>query len=363
MQLLDDALTSLDEKPPQQGMQSALAAELESRSGEIMDLLRTMKAREAESVNRVLRISQELPFVFAGVMLLIIFWITNLLVRTITDSLKRLEQSTRRIATGDFSLLPPARRYRDELSDLSLAVNRMLLELRAREVQVARADKLASVGKFTAGIAHELSQVFGEIASSGGTFLEGCHPRPECPPKALLDGILSETERGRGTVEGLLDFTSDDALELGPVELGAAVESAWSFARHHMRAADIQFHDEIPAPMPPVRAVAGQLRQVFFNLFHNAVQAMPDGGALTVRAGFLGEGQVQVTVADEGVGIAPEILPHVWEPFFSTREGETGTGLGLSLAHSLVKSFGGDIRVESVVGKGTTVHVTLALAE
>ena len=363
VQLLDDALALLGNPASDHEKEAALAAELDRQSGEIMDLLRAMKAREAEGLNRVLRISQELPFVFAGLMLLVIFWITRLLVDTITASLTRLEESTRRIATGDFSLLEPARRYRDELSDLSVAVNRMLLELRARDAQVIRADRLASVGALTAGIARELDTIFGSIKDGTRRFLDECHPDKTCPPYALLERISAETDRGRETVRGLLEFTSDGALDLGPVDLAAAVDSAQALARHEMSPAGVTFHSEIPTSTLAVRANFGQLRQVFLSLFHNALEAMPEGGALTVRAGFLGQGRVEVTVADEGVGIPPEDLPHVFEPFFTTREGGSGTGLGLSLAHGIVRQFGGEIRVESMPGQGTTVHLTLLLAE
>jgi two-component system NtrC family sensor kinase len=363
VQLLDDTPALLDTPSPDRSGETALAAELDGRSGEIMDLLRTMKAREAEGVNRVLRISQELPFVFAGVMLLIIFWIANLLVNTITASLTRLEESTRRIATGDFSLLQPARRYRDELSDLSVAVNRMLLELRARDAQVIKADRLASVGAFTAGIAHELEKTFGSIWTSVRMFMDGCRPTQDCPSYALLEGIFAETERGRETVQGLLEFTSDEVLGLGPVDLAAVVESARTLAQHQMSSAGVTFSNELPTTMPPVKAAFGQLKQVFLNLFHNALQAMPGGGVLSVRAGFLDQERVEITVADQGVGIPPENLAHVFDPFFTTREGSAGTGLGLSLAYSIMKQFGGEIRVESAVGKGTTVHLTLPLAE
>ncbi len=363
VQLLDDALAALDAPSPDPAKQTAIAKELEARSGEVMDLLRAMKAREAEGLNRVLKISQEMPFIFAGVMLVIIFWITNLLVNTITDSLSRLEESTRRIATGDFSLMHPARRYRDELSNLSLAVNRMLLELRAREAQVLKADKLASIGAFTAGIAQELDGVFGKIWATTRTFLEGCHPAKDCPRYKLLEEIFAQTQSGRATVEGLLEFTNDEALGLGPVDLRDAVVSAQGLAQHQISSAGVVFQNEIPSGMPPVRAAFGPLKQIFLNLFHNAIQAMPEGGTLTVSAGFLGQGQVRIAVADQGVGIAAEDLPHIFDPSFTTRNGGAGTGLGLSIAYGIVKNFGGEIQVESVVGRGTTVHITLALAE
>lgn len=361
-QVLDDALAQLSQPSPDPQRIAALDAELDARSGEIMTLLRSMKATEAASANRVLMISQMLPFLFAGVMLLIIFWITKLLAGTITDSLNRLEDSTRRIASGDFSLMNPARRYRDELSDLSLAVNRMLLELGAREAQVMKADRLASVGAFSAGIAHELDGVFDAISASTRAFMKGCYPAAHCPSYSLLEGIFDETERGRETVQGLLEFTHDEAGAVGRVDLAAAVESARILLERQLTDAHVDFRAEMPETIPPVSGVFGHLKQVFLNLFHNAVQAMPSGGALTVRVGFLGTDLAEVAVSDQGVGIPPGDLPYLFDPFFTTRESGEGTGLGLSVTRGIVRRCGGDVRVESVVGQGTTVYVTLPFA-
>ncbi|MGA9752505.1 MAG: ATP-binding protein [Acidobacteriota bacterium] len=363
VQLVDDALALSAEPSPDPAREKALYNELNATSGDIMTTLRAMKVREAAAANRVLRMSQELPFVFAGIMLLIIFWITNLLANTITQSLNRLQESTRRIAAGDFTLMSPARRYRDELSDLSVAVNRMLLELRAREAQVIQADKLASIGSFTAGLAQELKKIFNGIWTSTRSFMERCHPNPDCPSYSLLESVFAQTQRGRETVQGLLEFSHEEAADQGPVNLAEVVESARKLLQHHMEAARVEFRSELPAGMPPVRGAFGQLKQIFLNLFHNAVQAMPSGGGLTVKAGFLGTDQAEITVSDQGVGIPPESLPYLFDPFFTTREGSTGTGLGLSISYGIVRKFGGDIRVESVVGRGTTIHLTLPLAQ
>jgi signal transduction histidine kinase len=363
VQAVDDALALLDQPAADPSRMKAMSAELDESSAEIMTMLRTMKAREAEGVNHILKISQQMPFIFAGIMLLIIFWITNLMVKTITQSLNRLQESTQRIATGDFSLMNPARKYRDELSDLSLALNRMLLELQAREAQVIQADKLASVGAFSAGIAQELDNIFSDIGDDARSFMERCHPGPDCPSFSVLEEIFARTERGREAVEGLLEFTRDDASVQGPVELAEVVESARQLLQHQMEAARVEFRAELPEAMRPVKGIFGQLKQVFLNLFHNAVQAMPEGGLLTVRAGFLGADRVEIAVSDQGVGIPPESLPFLFDPYFTTREGSKGTGLGLSISYGIVRKLGGDIRVESVVGKGTTIHITLPMAE
>jgi two-component system, NtrC family, sensor kinase len=362
VQLLDDALETLKDPSPGTAQEAALARELDRSSGEIMDELRAMKTREAARANRVLRISQQLPFLFAGIMLLIIFWVTSLIANTISKSLDRLQESTRRIATGDFSLMNPARRYRDEFSDLSLGVNRMLVELRVRQAQVVRADRLASVGAMTAGIAQELHGVLESACSKTRTFMSGCHPTKSCPDFRLLEGILAETERSRETVEELTEFTRDEGDEVGAVDLGEVVASAANLVRRQMAEAGVTFQNDLPEDTPAVRGIFGQLKQVFLNLFHNAVQAMRAGGVLEVRVGFVDRDKVEVTVVDHGVGIPPESLPHLFDPSFTTKGGGSGTGLGLSTAYSIVTKLGGDIRVKSMVGRGTTVFVMLPLA-
>ncbi len=362
VQALDDALRLAERSSPDPTELQAAAKELDTRSGSIMSRLRQMNAREAEGANHVLKIAQELPFIFGGVMLLIIFWVTRMLAKTITDALRRVEQSVQRIVAGDYTLLNPVRRYRDELSDLPLAINRIVLELRARESQVAKADKLASVGALATGIAEQIHGVFAAIQSHATHASSDPAAHEQCSQCQTLNGILTEAERGRKQVEGLLEFMRDEGDHAGPVNLAELIRAAQEIVQPEMAAAGVTFDAELPEDLPPAWATFGQLKQVFVNLFHNAVQAMPRGGALSVRAGFFGENGVEITVADQGVGISPQDLPHLFDPFYIAKEHAKGSGLGLSISYWIMKKLGGDIQVGSAVGKGTTVRLTLALA-
>ena len=321
-----------------------------------------MKGREAAAADSVLSISQKLPFVFAGVMLLIIFWIAGLLAGTVTDSLRRLEESTRRIAAGDFTLMSPKRRYHDEFSDLSLAVNRMLLELRARDLQVLKADRLAGVGMVASGFARQVSASFDTITQHVDTFLRDCPAAKECEECGLVDAVSGETQRGKESVASLLEFIVEDESVLSPVDLRRLVESSRHLLEGQMEQAHVTFTNEIPPDMPSVRAAPNQLRHVFLNLFQNAIQAMPRGGTLSVRAALRAGRQASVSVSDQGAGIAPEDLAHIFDPSFTTKGATRGTGLGLAISYGLVKRHGGDIYAESLVGRGTTIHVTLPLS-
>jgi signal transduction histidine kinase len=214
----------------------------------------------------------------------------------------------------------------------------------------------------TAGVAKQIASGFEAVEGRVAAVLGDPAASPPSPGGGALEAVLDEARRGRETIEGLQELALDEAILPGPVNLAELIESARRIVRHLMTSAGVSFSAELPEGMAPVRGTFGQLRLVFVNLLYNAVQAMPRGGALTVRAGFLGGKRVEITVADQGVGIAREDLPHVLEPFYSPNQGARILGPGLSVSHSVVRKLGGDIRVESVVGQGTTVHVTLPLA-
>jgi two-component system NtrC family sensor kinase len=362
---------SLDDSVPLAGDSSSTSAirrkslleTLDGDSVALLNKLRSLKSRAAAEANHVLKISQVLPFFFCAVMLIIIFWITILIAGTITTSLERLQRSTRRIASGNFRLMNPRRRYHDEFSDLALAVNRMLLELRAREAQVLRADKLANIGAFTEGVAGELNTALDSISGMARTFVEGCQSPDECPHYNLIQDIVSETEKGKQTVEELLAFTGDDLFKPEPLDFYELVESAHRLLKNKMTRERVEFKNEVPSDLPSVQGSFNQLKHVLLNLFQNAIQAMPQGGLLEVKASRLEGHKIEVTVTDEGVGIPPEDLDHVFDPLYTTKDGTKGMGLGLSISYAIVRKHGGSIRVVSLVGKGTTIHLTLPLAE
>jgi two-component system NtrC family sensor kinase len=362
VQLLDDGLAQAKAGGASPAAQKALQQEIQAGASDILDMLRTMKAREAATADRVLSLSQKLPFLFSAVMLAIIFWITSLLAGTITASLRRLEDSTRHIAAGDFLLMNPVRRYHDEFSDLALAVNRMMTELRAREAQVARADRLASIGLLASAFAHSVGATLDALREHATSLRAACRDEDAPELLRLSQAISSEAARGRRTVGTLLEFALDDASLLAEVSLVEIVQSARQLLQAQMDESHVTFLDEIPPELPVVRGAPNQLRHVFVDLFQNAIQAMPRGGTLSVKAALLDDRHAGVTVSDSGSGISAEDLPHIFEPSFTTRASQGGTGLGLSITYSLIKRHGGEVRAESLVGRGTTIRLTLPLA-
>lgn len=334
-----------------------LEASLEADGAEVLRILGDIVARQSARTERTLVLTQTLPFASLALLLGIVFWVVRVLGRTISLSLDRFRGYTRRIAAGDFSPITPAKPYRDEFSDLALAVNRMLFELRAREAQVTKAGKLAALGTFTAGIAHELNNPLNNISITVEALLEECRDVGDARKVKLLEDVYREAQRADAIVRGLLDFTRDNPPRLRPLRLLEPVEGAADLLRNEMGLAGVAFTHHLLPDLPEVEGDFDALRQLFFNLFLNAVQAMPQGGALRVNGGVLSTGQVWVEVTDEGTGIPPEALPHLFDPFFTTKERGKGTGLGLAICHGILQRHGGEIHVDSVVGRGTTVRL------
>jgi signal transduction histidine kinase len=298
--------------------------------------------------------------------------------------LRRLEETTRRISHGDFSPIPeePAR---DEVGSLVHAFNVMIEELRLHQEQLLQSRKLAALGTLTSGVAHELNNPLSNISTSAQILRE---EQEELSPEdrlRYLRQIEEQTERAKEIVRNLLDFAREREPRHAPRKLGTILEDALALVRNQARLAQVAVEKRCPDTLPAVMADEVQLQQVFVNLFLNAIQAMPEGGTLCVTAircpepnpptpplekggkgGFDARPQtsgfgrfVEVAVSDTGAGIKPEHLERIFDPFFTTKGVGEGTGLGLSVSYGIIRKHGGEILVESAVGKGTTFTVRL----
>ncbi len=279
------------------------------------------------------------------------------MARKIVLPLRRLEETTRRISHGDFSPIPEELQ-RDEVGSLVHAFNVMVEELRLHQEQLLQSRKLAALGTLTSGVAHELNNPLSNISTSAQILRE---ERKELRPEErlrYLRQIEEQTERAKEIVRNLLDFAREREPQHAPRQLGAILEDALALVQNQARLAQVTVEKRCPDTLPAVVADEVQLQQVFVNLFLNAIQAMPGGGTLRVTAVEAGSA-LEIAVSDTGVGIAPEHLERIFDPFFTTKGVGEGTGLGLSVSYGIVRKHGGEILVESQVGKGTTFTVRL----
>ncbi|HSB36347.1 MAG TPA: ATP-binding protein, partial [Thermoanaerobaculia bacterium] len=320
---------------------------------EVARILDGIIRRERASATQLLEVAEKGPLVLLALLIVFFGAISYTFVKALVAPIRRFQGYTGRIAAGDFSFIRPARAYRDEFTDLAVAVNEMLAQVQAQQNRLVKGAKLAAVGTLTSGIAHELNNPLNNIAITTEALLEELPKLSDEEKWRLLQDVYFETERAGEIVKSLLDFTRQEKPELVRLDLGEVIQSTVRLAQNEMAIHNVSFLSDLPAGLPPVRGTSNQLRQVFLNLFLNAIQAMPAGGTLSVSAAP-GEDkdQVCVDVRDDGAGIPPEVLPRVFDPFFTTKDPGQGTGLGLSVSLGIVRKFGGDIQIMSEPGKG-----------
>jgi PAS domain S-box-containing protein len=224
------------------------------------------------------------------------------------------------------------------------------------EWQLAQSEKLAAIGKLATGVAHEISnpltniQLAAEILSYEDLSDE---------VKARLDVITKNVDMASSVIKDLLSFSRMSQLSTAPLDLRKVLES--SLALVSPRFKNIKVIKKMKK-LPEINGDEERLREVFANIFINAAQAMPDGGVLKIETNT-NRAFVVVKIRDTGHGISKEHLDRVFDPFFTTKEVGSGIGLGLSLCYGIVKAHGGDIDIESTLGKGTTVTVKLPREE
>lgn len=224
------------------------------------------------------------------------------------------------------------------------------------EAQLRHADRLAKVGQLAAGIAHELNNPLGNILG----FAQLAAKCPGLPPRAAgdLENIVKSSLYAREIIRKLMIFSRQMPPVRKPVNLNTLVTEGLYFIEHLCEKGGVTVERVLDEKMTDIIADPSQLHQVLVNLVVNAVHAMPDGGTLTIRTGST-EDTVWISVADTGTGMDPDLQRQIFLPFFTTRDVDQGTGLGLSVVHGIVEAHDGTVGVESEQGKGSVFTVEL----
>jgi two-component system NtrC family sensor kinase len=262
------------------------------------------------------------------------------------------------------------KRAREELralaDSLEHQVEERTAELTAAQAQLVQSEKLSSLGKLAASIAHEINNPLSGILVYAKLLIrlqEEGDTSEKARASALKDLRLvqRETERCSAIVRNLLDFARQRPLALKQIDVIGAVGEALSLVEHQMSMQGVTLEKQLHGPAM-VEADFGQLRQAFLNIALNASDAMAKGGRLTVSSRFVqGARAIEITFEDTGVGIPPDHLSKILDPFFTTKE--KGTGLGLSVVYGIVERHKGKLDIQSQVGKGTRVTIRLPIVE
>jgi signal transduction histidine kinase len=224
--------------------------------------------------------------------------------------------------------------------------------------QLRRADRLSALGKLSAGLAHEIRNPLGSI--EGAVQILGRPQLPEETRKEFTELASREVVRLKGLLTNFLEFARPQPPRIIASDIGLLLESVAKLTSQTATMAKVAVQVESAEALPPVSVDPEQIKQVLLNLVINAVQATPDGGQISLRADQDGD-WVRVEVEDEGVGIPPEDIERVFDPFFTTRS--SGTGLGLSIAYQIVSQHGGHIAARANRQRGMTFSVTMPVFE
>ena len=227
------------------------------------------------------------------------------------------------------------------------------------ETQLSQAEKMSSIGLLAAGVAHEVNTPLAVISSYAQMLSKQLQDDEK--KNSLLEKITRQTFRASEIVNNLLNFSRTSGTEFAEIDINQVINDTLALLEHQLKTGKIKIEQEKLPHMPVIFGNAGKLQQVFLNLFLNAKDAMPQGGALRISTS--NGDAVHVTVSDTGTGIAQEHIDRIYDPFFTTKSGakdgqqRRGTGLGLSVTYGIIQEHAGKIRVESKPGEGTTFYL------
>ncbi len=244
---------------------------------------------------------------------------------------------------------------------------------RVREADAKRAalyhkmeytNKMAAIGRLGAGVAHEINNPLSIITQNAGLLKDLITLSEELPPRDklthLVNSVINAAERCGGITHRLLGFARHMEVQWETIDLDGLLKEVLEFLGKEASYRDIQIEFRYSGAPPAIVSDRGQLQQVFLNIINNAFAAVEDGGRIEIGIDLVGEDEVAIKIADNGVGIPEDQLGQIFDPFFTTKKG-AGTGLGLSITYGIVQKLGGHISVVSKVGEGTCFTVTLPI--
>jgi two-component system NtrC family sensor kinase len=363
-----EILAQIKAKVPQQNaaMANQIFAPLEDslrhQGQELLNITEKWEKDERLQIDRLFQRAMILFIISVVVFLALGIVVAFYLSRMLVQPLLQMQHAMDKIAHGDFTRLPESGRSSEEFFALFRAFNRMIHELEVHQDQLVQSRKIAAVGTLTSGIAHELNNPINNIVLTAESLKEDFRNMSPDESLGLIQDILVQSERAAEIVKGLLDFSRTEHPEFEALNISTVIQDTLKLVRNQLTLSGINVEEDMPADLPPIYGENKSLQQVFLNLFINAIQAMLDGGTLGVRARLSGDGRwMVIDVQDTGVGIDPEHLSQIFDPFYTTKQVGRGTGLGLSVTYGIVEKHGGHIEVKSRKGEGATFTVTLPL--
>jgi len=337
-----------------------------------------------------LAVSSTRMLVYTAAAMLIVVVLSWLFVwRVVGEPIRALKQGTEHLSRGELGYQIEVR-SEDEVGDLAHSFNDMSLQLRAANKEIVtwtktledrvdektkdlrsahdhilQQEKMASLGKMAAVVAHEVNNPLSGIltyaklirkwVASGQAEHEKREDAMQC-----LELIATESRRCGELIKNLLTLSRTSPMNVRSTDLREVIDRCLLLVRHQLELGGVDLQLKLAEDLPRIPCDPEQIEQVLVALIMNAIDAMPQGGNLWVETRLSrDETEVEIQVRDDGAGIAPDILPHIFEPFMTTKESGRGVGLGLAISRGIVERHHGRIEVESKLGRGTTFIVAL----
>lgn len=352
---------------------------IRSVARDIQSFAENLSKKERADIKALL-VRSKILFLFAMLIILAAGTVINMkLAVSIARPIKDLEDITKRVAGGDLSDRIKIR-GRDELSSLGVSFNQMqdrlqdtmrslelaIKRLHEKQEQLVEAEKLASLGRIAAGVAHEINNPLAIVNEKAGLMQDILEMSGDSQNKEkfsnLIDGIIGSVNRCRAITHRLLGFARKMDVTIETMDLNESIRAVKEFLGKEILFKSIRFEMNLMEGLPKINSDKGQLEQVFLNIMKNAIDAVEEGGLVTVSTGTKDEDTVCVSIRDNGTGIPDDKLEQIFEPFFTTKEREKGTGLGLFVSYGIMKKLGGSIIVESGVDKGTAFIIDIPVS-
>ncbi len=335
-------------------------SELRQHGAKMLRLAQDFVEKERKLVQSMLVLARRVPFIFLAALAILMVVVGVFLARQIIGVLTRLMEHTKRFADGDFTPIPPARKFRDEFSKLALMLNHMVRELDRHQRILTESHKLRAIGTLVAGVAHELNNPLNNIMLTASIFKDEYESIDEDERLEMLDDLVEQSERARKIVSNLLDFARQSETSIEPLDIRKILDETVALVGNHIKVKKIKLVLDVSDNLPVVHGDRQLLSQVFMNLIINAMDVLPEKGEIRIATRVDGDGDyLVVDISDNGPGIPEHIMGQIFDPFFTTKPSGKGTGLGLSVSRGIVRKLGGYIEVKSQLGKGTTFSVLL----
>ena len=306
--------------------------------------------------------------VFMGFFFLIAILSYRLLMTKILAPLTLMKSATEMVMESNFRPIKLPSRNEDEITDLFRAFNKMTEEIDTRCDQLVQSRKMAAIGTFTSGIAHELNNPINNISLVAQALIEDEETMDHRERHDLYRDLIEQSRRASGIVKNLLEFSRTAPHRHEDVDLEVLVENTAALIKNEIRFHHIKFTKEVRGELPPLYLEKNSFQQVFINLFLNAIHAIKQKGKRrgqikVVLSKIDPANQVKIEVIDTGIGIPADQIDEIFNPFFTTKKEGEGTGLGLSVTYNTIKKHNGKIEVQSTPGKGTRFIIMLPIGE